>query len=123
MGRLQAEAASQCSAQNGTRFPFGVPSGNGIPVWSLRTGRAFRMDIQTETVSQNPASEWDTVSGWHHLRKLRPRISLTATLKHERQLRALFNGLLPVLTQKHHSVFVLLFGHFDNSDLSRAWKI
>lgn len=83
----------------------------------------FRMAPQAETVSRNTALVWDVVSGWHHLRKLRLRISPAATLKHERQLRALFNRLLFSFAQKHHSVFVLLFGHFDNSDLSRAWKI
>lgn len=52
------------------------------------------MDILTETATQNSILKWDTLSGWHHLRKLRLRISPAATLKHERQLRALFNRLL-----------------------------
>lgn len=30
------------------------------------------MMLQAESVSQNIASEWDAVSGWHHLRKRRP---------------------------------------------------
>ena len=58
--------------QNGTRFPLEGRSGNGIPVLILRMGCTFRMVPQAETVSQNPASEWDTVSGWHHLRKRCP---------------------------------------------------
>ena len=49
--------------QNGTQFPLGGRSGNGIPVWTLGTGHAFRMASQVETVSRNIASEWDAVSG------------------------------------------------------------
>ena len=30
------------------------------------------MMLQAETAPQNIASEWDAVSGWHHLRKRHP---------------------------------------------------
>lgn len=59
---------------NGTRFPLGGRSGNCIPEFSLKAGYAFQMEIQAETATQNIASEWDAVSGWHHLRKRRPTL-------------------------------------------------
>ena len=62
--------------QNGTYFPDGASNGNCIPDSTLRTGHAFRLELQTEGASRNPRLEWDTLSGTALNRKLRPRISL-----------------------------------------------
>ena len=69
----------------GRRFPLGclaeTPSQFGTPERDT-----FRMDILTETATQNIASEWDAVSGWHRLRKRRP-ILIMQNEKKELELR------------------------------------
>lgn len=82
------------SAQNGMRFPDGMPSGNRFPESRPRTGHAFRLnaqrklhpgiDAQTgpqfpserqpESASRNRRSEWDALSRRSSLRKACPRM-------------------------------------------------
>lgn len=64
------------AAQNGTRFPDRLSGGNCVPDFGSRMGRAFRLELQTESASRNPRLEWDALSGTALNRKLRSRISL-----------------------------------------------
>ena len=50
------------SAQNGMRFPDGMPSGNRVPESGLGTGRALRLSPSAETASRNKRSNWDALS-------------------------------------------------------------
>ena len=56
------------------------------PSFEPQNGTQFPLADLSETVSQNPASEWDAVSGWHHLRKRRP-ILIMQNEKKELELR------------------------------------
>lgn len=49
-------------------------SGKRVPEFGSRAGRAFRLELQTESASRNPRLEWDTLSGSALNRKLRPGI-------------------------------------------------
>lgn len=82
------------SAQNGTRFPDGMPSGKRIPESRPRTGHAFRLnaqrklhpgiDAQTgihfplradpETVSHSERQFWDELSARGFSRKRHPTL-------------------------------------------------
>ena len=50
------------SAQNGMRFPYGMPSGKRVPESRLRVGQAFQLSPSAETASRNKRSNWDAVS-------------------------------------------------------------
>ena len=43
--------------------------------WQRRPGHTFPMLAQAESVSRNPRSDWDVVSGWRLKRKAHPGIS------------------------------------------------
>ena len=62
------------SAQNGMRFPDGMPSGNRVPESRPRTGQTFRLKRPAETVSRNRCSNWDAVSGFRLFRKVHPTL-------------------------------------------------
>ena len=73
---LQRKACPGIRLQSGMRFPAEASGGNGVPEFGSRVGRAFRLELQTESASRNPRLEWDTLSGTALNRKLRPRILL-----------------------------------------------
>lgn len=67
--------------------PF-VWSGGSIPELALRTGCAFRLELQTESASRNPRLEWDTLSGTALNRKLRPGIDAQNGMRFPNRLQA-----------------------------------
>lgn len=67
--------------------PF-VWSGNCVPELALRMGRAFRLELQTESASRNPRLEWDTLSGTALNRKLRPGIDAQNGMRFPNRLQA-----------------------------------
>lgn len=44
---------------SGPRFPDGASRGNCVPLWSARTGCAFRLRSLAESASRNRHSDWD----------------------------------------------------------------
>ena len=56
------------------------------PGLESQNGTQFPLADFSETATQNIASEWDAVSGWHHLRKRRP-ILIMQNEKKELELR------------------------------------
>lgn len=59
---------------SGPRFPDGASRGNCVPLWSARTGCAFRLRSLAETASRNRHSDWDAFSRSRPSGKLRPGI-------------------------------------------------
>ena len=69
---LQTENASRIRRSEWDSFSGRSFSGNRIPEFRLRTGRAFLMACLAETTTQYLAPERDTFSGTVPKRKLRP---------------------------------------------------
>lgn len=59
---------------SGPRFPDGASRGNCVPLWSARTGCAFRLRSLAESASRNRHSDWDAFSRSRPSGKLRPGI-------------------------------------------------
>lgn len=92
--KLPRKPCPRLSAQNGMRFPDGMPSGNRVPESRPRTGHAFRLnaqrklhpgiDAQTgmqfplradpETVSHSERQFWDELSTRGFSRKRHPTL-------------------------------------------------
>lgn len=103
------------SAQNGTRFPDGMPSGKRIPESRPRTGHAFRLnaqrklhpgiDAQTgihfplradpETVSHSERQFWDELSARGFSRKRRPTLKRNSGTQFPVESR-LFRKVYPI---------------------------
>lgn len=61
-------------ANSGPQFPDGASWGNCVPLWSARTGWAFRLRSIAESASRNRRSDWDAISRSSPSGKLHPGI-------------------------------------------------
>ena len=57
------KACPVIQAQTGSQFPNGAPQGNCDPEFEPETGYGFPNRPVPETISRNPRSNWDAVSG------------------------------------------------------------